>query len=178
MGGCWGWGAWRVGARAVLLHPSARESCRDEHRQEPGSGCGCGGSLGPCQSLRGDNAPWHRGALQPWPRLPTTALSHGSRSLAHPETCVSSGSLSKMPTTGKQQKPKLSFCLDSHQFPELNNSLFQASLLQLFWLFGLGLSPVSWAKQPSGLEEEEGEATLWDECFACDQTLPRGLPGA
>lgn len=176
------WGGW--GTQTVLLHPSARERCRDEHHQEPGLGCGRGGSLGACRRLGGADAPWHGGGnggghggvLQPWPWLPTAAPSPGARSLARPETCVSSGSLSKMPTTGKQRKPKLSFCLDSHQFPELNNRLFQASLLQLFWLFGL--SAVSWAKQPSGLEEEEGEAALWDEGFACDQTLPRGLPGA
>lgn len=138
-------GLWRVWAWAALLHPSARESCRDELRRDPGLGHGCRGSLGPCWSLRGDDAPWHRGALQAWP-LPPTAPCLSSRSLARPETCVSSGSLSKMPTAGKQQKPKLSFCLDSYQFPELNNRLFQASLLQ-FWLFGLGLNA--------------GKAALW-----------------
>jgi len=46
-------------------------------------------------------APW----LQPSPWPPSV------------EMCVSSSGLSKMPTTGKLRKRKLSFCLDSHQFP-------------------------------------------------------------
>lgn len=46
-------------------------------------------------------APW----LQPSPWPPSV------------EMCVSSSRLSKMPTTGKLRKRKLSFCLDSHQFP-------------------------------------------------------------
>lgn len=120
-----GLGEWRGG------HRSARGSCSDEHRQGPGWDCGAPSVLAGAS----EGTMLHDLVV-------ASPVSHSSR----PETCVSSGSLSKMPTTGKQQKPKLSSCLDSHQFPVFNNRLFQAPSLGLVWLFGPGPGAVSWAK--------------------------------
>lgn len=58
------------GARAALLHPGARESCRDEHRQEPGSGYGCGGPSVPAGASEGTTLPGVVASCSPGPGRP------------------------------------------------------------------------------------------------------------
>lgn len=55
-----------------------------------------------------------------------------------------------MLTTGKQRKPKLSFCLGFYQFPELNNRLILGSLTSVVFRLFLALCVLSpGRRQPS-----------------------------